>query len=115
MVFPAVALVALAAHFSAAAIAQTYPAKPVRRVLTYPPGGSSYLVGRVLAQKLAERWSQQVIVENKGGAAGSIGMEYAARLPADGYSFVIGNLGPERRCGGRSYFPRPGPQRSWPG
>ncbi len=90
----AVALAALAAHCSAAAIAQTYPVKPVRMVLTYPPGGSSDLMGRVLAQKLAELWGQQVIVENKAGAAGSIGMEYAARLPADGYSFVIGNLGP---------------------
>ena len=90
----AVALVTLAAHCSAASIAQTYPVKPVRMVLTYPPGGSSDLMGRVLAQKLTELWGQQVIVENKAGAAGSIGMEYAARLPADGYSFLIGNLGP---------------------
>src|SRR5262245_40771674 len=93
---PVVAVVwtVLAAVLSASAIAQTYPVKPVRMVLTYPPGGSSDLMGRVLAQKLTELWGQQVIVENKAGAAGSIGMEYAARLPADGYSFVIGNLGP---------------------
>ncbi|HKC45282.1 MAG TPA: tripartite tricarboxylate transporter substrate binding protein, partial [Burkholderiales bacterium] len=61
---------------------------------TYPPGGSSDLMGRVLAQKLAEHWGQQVIVESKPGAAGSIGMEFAARQPADGYTFVIGNFGP---------------------
>jgi tripartite-type tricarboxylate transporter receptor subunit TctC len=66
----------------------------VRLVVTYPPGGSSDLMGRVLGQKLAEMWGQQVIIDNKPGAAGSIGMEYAARQSADGYTFVIGNLGP---------------------
>jgi tripartite-type tricarboxylate transporter receptor subunit TctC len=63
-------------------------------VVTYPPGGSSDLMGRILAQKLSDMWGQQVLVENKSGAAGSIGMDYAAKLPADGYSFVIGNFGP---------------------
>ena len=92
-------LVALAAALSAAALAgnalaQAYPAKPVKLIVTYPPGGSSDLMGRVLAQKLAEHWGQQVIVESKPGAAGSIGMEFAARQPADGYTFVIGNFGP---------------------
>jgi tripartite-type tricarboxylate transporter receptor subunit TctC len=51
-------------------------------------------MGRILGQKLAELWGQPVIVENKPGAAGSIGMDYAAHQPPDGYSFVIGNLGP---------------------
>ncbi|HKC44945.1 MAG TPA: tripartite tricarboxylate transporter substrate binding protein, partial [Burkholderiales bacterium] len=92
-------LVALAAALSAAALpgnalAQTYPARPVKLIVTYPPGGSSDLMGRVLAQKLGEHWGQQVIVESKPGAAGSIGMEFAARQPADGYAFVIGNFGP---------------------
>ena len=92
-------LVALAAALSAAvlagnALAQAYPAKPVKLIVTYPPGGSSDLMGRVLAQKLSEHWGQQVIVESKPGAAGSIGMEFAARQPADGYTFVIGNFGP---------------------
>ncbi|MDB5839585.1 MAG: hypothetical protein JWQ23_1537 [Herminiimonas sp.] len=74
--------------------AQTYPSRPVRLIATYPPGGSSDLMARILAQKLSEQWGQPVVVENKPGAAGSMGMEYAARLPPDGYSFVIGNLGP---------------------
>jgi tripartite-type tricarboxylate transporter receptor subunit TctC len=92
-------LVALAAALAAVALAgnalaQAYPAKPVKLIVTYPPGGSSDLMGRVLAQKLAELWGQQVIVESKPGAAGSIGMEFAARQPGDGYSFVIGNLQP---------------------
>jgi tripartite-type tricarboxylate transporter receptor subunit TctC len=77
-----------------AAFAQTYPAKPVRLIVTYPPGGSSDLMARVFGAKLAELWGQQVIVESKPGAAGSIGMDFAARQPPDGYSFVIGNLGP---------------------
>jgi tripartite-type tricarboxylate transporter receptor subunit TctC len=73
---------------------QTYPSKAVRLVVTYPPAGSSDLMARILAEKLAEAWGQPVIVENKPGAAGSIGMEYAKQQPADGYSFVIANLGP---------------------
>jgi tripartite-type tricarboxylate transporter receptor subunit TctC len=79
---------------SSAVLAETYPSKPVRLIVTYPPAGSSDLMGRILGQKLAELWGQPVIVENKPGAAGSIGMDYAAHQPPDGYSFLIGNLGP---------------------
>src|SRR5687767_9637931 len=75
-------------------IAQGYPSKPVKLIVTYPPGGSSDLMARVFGQKLSEVWGQQVLVESKPGAAGSIGMEYAARQPADGYTFVVGNIGP---------------------
>jgi len=77
-----------------AASAQPYPSKPVKLIVTYPPGGSSDLMARILGQKLSEIWGQTVIVESRPGAAGSIGMEYARQQPADGYSFVIGNLGP---------------------
>ncbi len=92
--FPILA-VAMAAMLAASGVtAQTYPTKPVRLIVTYPPGGSSDLMARVFGQKLSEVWGQQVLVESKPGAAGSIGMEYAARLSPDGYSFVVGNLGP---------------------
>ena len=74
------------------AVAQTFPSKPPRLIVTYPPGGSSDLMGRVLGQKHSELWGQQVIIESKPGAQGSIGMEFAARQPADGHTFVIGNL-----------------------
>jgi len=77
-----------------APLAQTYPSKPVRLVVTYPPAGSSDLMARILAERLAELWGQPVIVENKPGAAGSIGMEYASHQAPDGLSFVIANLGP---------------------
>jgi tripartite-type tricarboxylate transporter receptor subunit TctC len=76
------------------ALAQQYPSKPVKLIVTYPPGGSSDLMARVFGAKLAELWGQQVIVESRPGAAGAIGMDYAAKQPADGYAFVIGNSGP---------------------
>ena len=74
--------------------AQNFPNKPVRLVVTYPAGGSSDLMARIMGQKLSEHWGQPVVIESKPGAAGSIGMEFAARQAADGYTFVIGNLGP---------------------
>ena len=78
----------------ASAAAQQWPAKPVRLIVSYPPGGSSDLMARIVAAKLADQWGQQVLVENKPGAAGAIGTEYAAKQPPDGYSFMIANLGP---------------------
>lgn len=88
--------VALTALSPLAALAQTpaFPNKPVKFIVTYPAGGSSDLMARIMAQKLGDLWAQPIIVESKPGAAGSIGMEYAARQPADGYTLVIGNLGP---------------------
>ena len=77
-----------------AAFAQGYPTKPVRLIVTYPPGGSSDLMSRVYGAKLSEVWGQPVIVESKSGAAGSIGMDFAAKQPNDGYTFVVGNLQP---------------------
>jgi tripartite-type tricarboxylate transporter receptor subunit TctC len=77
-----------------AAIAQPYPNKPVRLIVAYPPGGSSDLMSRVYGAKLGELWGQQVVIESKPGAAGSIGTEYAAKQPNDGYTFLVGNLGP---------------------
>ena len=74
--------------------AQTAPAKQFRVILTYPPGGASDIMGRIIAQKLGEIWGQTVLVENRSGANGAIGIEYAARQPPDGSSFVIGNLAP---------------------
>lgn len=92
---PAFMLAMLAVCLSSVeALAQTFPSKPVRLVVTYPAGGSSDLMARIMGQKLSEAWGQPVVIESKPGAAGSIGMEYAARQTPDGYTFVIGNLGP---------------------
>src|SRR4051812_13955328 len=79
---------------AAMAQAQGFPGKPVHLIVSYPPGGSSDLMARIMGEKLGALWKQPVIVENKPGAAGSIGMEYAARQPGDGYTFVLANLGP---------------------
>ena len=87
-------LVTLLGLSATASIAQNFPSKPVRLIVTYPPGGSSDLMARIMGQKLNEFWGQPIVIESKPGAAGSIGMEYAARQPADGYTFVIGNLQP---------------------
>jgi len=87
-------VLALLFAFCGSALAQSWPTKPVKLIVTYPPGGSSDLMSRVYGAKLGELWKQQVIIESKPGAAGSIGMDFAARQPNDGYTFVVGNLGP---------------------
>jgi tripartite-type tricarboxylate transporter receptor subunit TctC len=73
--------------------AANYPTKPVRFIAPFPPGGSTDLLARLVAQKLTEAWGQQVIVENRGGAAGTIGVELAARAAPDGYTIVMGHVG----------------------
>jgi tripartite-type tricarboxylate transporter receptor subunit TctC len=85
---------AFAVFAVAPAAAQSYPNKLVRFIVTYPPGGSSDVMARIIGQQLTEYWGQQVIVESRPGADGSIGMEYASRQLADGYTFLLGNFGP---------------------
>jgi tripartite-type tricarboxylate transporter receptor subunit TctC len=76
-----------------AALAQGYPAKPIRMVVGFPPGGPSDLVARTLAQKLTASLGQQVIVENRAGAGGVIATEQVAKAPADGYTLIHGTIG----------------------
>jgi tripartite-type tricarboxylate transporter receptor subunit TctC len=78
----------------ATAQTQSYPAKVVRFIVTYPPGGSSDVMARVIGAQLTEYWGQQVLVESRPGADGSIGTEYAAKQPADGHTFLLANFGP---------------------
>ena len=70
-----------------------YPTKPIRLVVPFVPGGPTDIQGRMLGEKLGQRLGQQVIVDNRGGAGGNIGMEITARAPADGYTLVIATVG----------------------
>jgi tripartite-type tricarboxylate transporter receptor subunit TctC len=72
---------------------QAYPAKPVRFVVPFVPGGPTDIQGRMLGEKLSQRLGQQVIVDNRGGAGGNIGMDLTAKSPPDGYTIVIATVG----------------------
>ena len=85
-------LAILAPH--AAAGADAYPAKPVRFVVAFPPGGGTDIIARSIAQKLAERIAQQVVVDNRPGAGGNIGTDMVAKSAPDGYTLLMGSAGP---------------------
>ncbi|MDB5921513.1 MAG: hypothetical protein JWN13_449 [Betaproteobacteria bacterium] len=72
--------------------AQAYPSKPIRWIVPFPPGGGTDVISRALAQKLTEAWGQQVVADNRPGSGGTIGLAAAAKLPADGYNIVLGQL-----------------------
>ena len=79
---------------SAAAWAQTFPTKPVRYVVPFPAGTSNDIVGRLLADQLTKMWKQQVIVDNRVGASGTIGAAFVAKAPPDGYTLLHCNIAP---------------------
>jgi len=78
----------------AAAAAEAYPARPVRFVVAFPPGGGTDIIARSIAQKLAERIAQQVVVDNRPGAGGNIGTDIVAKSAPDGYTMLMGSAGP---------------------
>jgi tripartite-type tricarboxylate transporter receptor subunit TctC len=71
------------------ALAQTYPVKPVRVIIVFPPGGSNDVTGRIVFQKMGEQLGQQFVIENRGGAAGTIGADLVAKSPGDGYTLMV--------------------------
>jgi len=86
-------VLAFHAGFPSAAIAQSsWPVKPVRLVIPFPPGGPTDIIGRAAGRKLEEAYGQPVVIENRGGAGGTIGAEFVARSPADGYTMLVGSL-----------------------
>jgi tripartite-type tricarboxylate transporter receptor subunit TctC len=84
------ALAALAVATGAAVAAEpAYPNRPVRMIVPFAPGGPTDVIARVIAQKLSEAWAHQVVVDNRGGAGGNIGMGLAATSPPDGYTILV--------------------------
>ena len=87
-------LLAVAGITSAyAAAAQDYPSKPVRLIVPYPPGGGNDTLARLFGAKLTEAWGHQVIVDNRGGAVGTLGSEIGSRATPDGYTLTMGVSG----------------------
>jgi tripartite-type tricarboxylate transporter receptor subunit TctC len=76
------------------ALAQEFPTKPVRLITPFPPGGTTDILARITAHKLTQAFGQQVIVDNRGGGGGTIGVEAAARAAPDGYTILIAHIGP---------------------
>jgi tripartite-type tricarboxylate transporter receptor subunit TctC len=87
------ALIACALLLPLQAVAQAWPAKPVRIIVPYPAGGTSDILARTLGQKLSEVWGQSVIVENKPGANGNVGADYVTKAAADGYTLLFCDVG----------------------
>jgi tripartite-type tricarboxylate transporter receptor subunit TctC len=86
-------LLLLAALACASASAQDYPSKPIRYIVPFPPGGSSDLIARAVSQRMAEKMGQQVLVENRPGAGGMIGVDIVAKAPPDGYTIGLAAAG----------------------
>ena len=85
------AIAAFAVCVCAAAPAQDYPNRPLRFIVAFSAGGAADLLARTLGQKVAERWGQPVVIDNRAGAGGVIGMQIAAHAPADGYTLLMGS------------------------
>jgi tripartite-type tricarboxylate transporter receptor subunit TctC len=83
------ALVAACTFLAVHASAQQYPSRPIRAIVPFPPGGPTDEVARLVGHKLTEAWKQQVVVDNRSGAGGNIGMGIAANAPADGYTLIF--------------------------
>src|SRR6185369_12199848 len=89
---------------SSVAFSQAYPNKPVRVIISFTPGSSTDIVGRIVMQKVSEYWGQPVIAENRGGAGGSIGSREVAASAPDGYTLLVNSsahaVHPAERAGG---------------
>ena len=82
----------LLAISAAGVLAQAYPAKPIRFVVPWAPGGSTDVLARIIAQKLNESWGQPMLVENRPGASGNLGSDVVAKAPPDGYTILVGSM-----------------------
>jgi tripartite-type tricarboxylate transporter receptor subunit TctC len=83
----------IAALGAAAASAQDYPTRPITLVVPFPPGGSTTIVARIVADKMSEALGQSIVIDNRGGAGGTVGSRAVAKSPADGYTILLGYTG----------------------
>jgi len=90
----------LLAASAAGTMAQTFPTKPIRVVVTFPTGGAPDILARTISEKINPAWGQTIIVDNKPGAGGNIGAEFVARSPNDGYTLIMGTVGTHAINGG---------------
>ncbi|HEV7822163.1 MAG TPA: tripartite tricarboxylate transporter substrate-binding protein [Burkholderiales bacterium] len=88
----ALLLASCCACAQAATAPEQYPNRPIRLIVPYPPGGPTDLIARAVNERLGQRLGQQVVVDNRGGAATVIGAELAARAPADGYTLLVATI-----------------------
>ena len=93
MRFMAGICVAVCTALPVAAVAQTWPSKPIRMIVPYPSGGTSDILARLIGQKIGEAWGQQLIVDSRPGANGNIGTEITVRSAPDGYTFLLTDMG----------------------
>jgi len=93
MLFRVLALSLAAVLIAGNAAAQTFPTKPVKIIVPQTPGGASDALARIVGQKLSEKWGQPVVIENRPGAGGNIGMDAVAKSPADGYTLLMSYVG----------------------
>lgn len=92
---PLIAFIATALFaFASPLLAQPFPNKPIRIIVPFPPGGGNDVIARVVAQKLTERLGQQVVIENRAGANGIVGLQALMQAPADGYTLAVAAAGP---------------------
>src|SRR5436853_5834825 len=78
--------------FAGSAFAQDYPSRPVKIIVPYAPGGSTDIIGRIVAQRLSESLGQSFLVDNRPGASGNLALEAVAKAPPDGYTLLVGNV-----------------------
>src|SRR6478609_9601797 len=87
-------LITVAASVVSPAIAETWPTRPIRFIVPFAPGGGGDVVGRIIGQRMSEQLGKPLVIDNRAGGGGTLGCELAAKAAPDGYTLLLGNVGP---------------------